>query len=453
MRIPAIGAMLLAASTMAGTAAAGTMTESAAVRADAVLPAVVSITAPAALGPEFPDEDNPTADLFRELFGEMLTQERRQTVGTGVILDPDGLVVTSAHVLSRLGDLEAVTADGGRHPVTLAGIDRKSDLAILRLGGKAPYPRAALGDSDGVRVGDWVLAIGSPYGLGPTVTGGIISATARPHPRATVDDLFQTDAATFPESAGGPLVNARGEVIGILTVLSSQEFGISFAMPINAARNIVAQLAKHGTVSRGSLGAAFQAVTPGLARALKLSDAGGLLITDVLPRGAAAAAGLRRGDVVTKLLGRNLEAPYDAERALLDSVPGQTAELTYRRQGETRTSRVTLGREVKEAPGRPLSSRPAAMLRFDVRALTPELGVVVTDVRPDRSGAEPGVRPGDIVREINYQPVRTLEDFQRLVDSVKAGDWLALLVQRGRAALYVAVEARRADVSAMSGDP
>jgi serine protease Do len=204
-------------------------------------------------------------------------------------------------------------------------------------------------------------------------------------------------------------------------------------------------------VARGSLDARFQGVTPGLGRALGLPDGAGLLIADLNPQGAAARAGVRQGDIVTKLDGRPVEVPYDVEHVLRTSAPAQTIELTYWRRGRFLVSRVSLGKEVEPAPARPLASRPAAMLRFDVRALTPEMGVVVALVRPDRPAVEPGLRVGDIIREINQEPIRTMADFGRLVDAVKPGDWLALLVQRGQAAVYVAVEARETAISAMPG--
>ena len=224
-----------------------------------------------------------------------LLKGRRQAVATGVILDPDGLVITSAHAVAGAGDIEAIMADGVSRKATVVGLDRKTDVAVLRLRGPGPFPHARLGDSDAVRVGDWVLAIGSPYGLGATVTRGIISAMPRARPRAVVDDLLQTDAATFLDSVGGPLVNARGEVIGFTTVLTLHDFGISFALPSNAARKIVAQLAREGAVARGSLDVRFQGLTPGLGRALGLPDAAGLLIADINPQGAAARAGVPSG--------------------------------------------------------------------------------------------------------------------------------------------------------------
>lgn len=449
--VTTVGAAFLGLLLLARAAGGQVGPDSLASLARLALPAVVTITVPDESGPDLSDHDGPPAEVLYELFGGGLLKGRRQAVAAGVILDPDGLVITSAHAVAGAGDIEATAADGVSRKATVVGLDRKTDVAVLRLRGTGPFPHARLGDSDEVRVGDWVLAIGSPYGLGATVTRGIISAMPRARPRAVVDDLLQTDAATFRDSVGGPLVNARGEVIGFTTVLTLHDFGISFALPSNAARKIVAQLVRAGAVTRGSLDARFQGLTAGLGRALRQPDAAGLLIADINPEGAAAKAGFRQGDVVTKLDGRPVDVPYDVEHVLRTSSPAQTIELTYRRRGRILVSRVSLGKEVEPSPARPLSSRPAAMLRFDARALTPEMGVVVALVRRDRPAAEPGLRVGDIIREINQEPIRTMADFERLVDAVKPGDWLALLVQRGQAAVYVAVEARETAISAMPG--
>ena len=243
-------------------------------------------------------------------------------------------------------------ADGVSRKATVVGLDRKTDVAVLRIRGTGPFPHARLGDSDAMRVGDWVLAIGSPYGLGATVTRGIISSMPRARPRAVVDDLLQTDATTFLDSVGGPLVNARGEVIGFTTVLTLHDFGISFALPSNAARTIVAQLARDGGVARGSLDARFQGLTPGLGRALGLSDAAGLLIAELSPQGTAAKAGVRQGDVVTRLDGRPVEIPYDAEHVLRTSAPPRrSSSRTGAGAGSSWRARASGGRSSRRARG------------------------------------------------------------------------------------------------------
>ena len=416
--------------------------------ARAVLPSIVSVTGATDADSERPSVDRMVGDVFRDLFGDDAATGR-QPVAAGVILDASGLVLTSAHAVVGVEGLEAVTADGIRHGVTLVGSDRKTGVAVIRLAGPGPFAPATFADSDAVHVGDLVLAFGSPYGLGPTVTAGIVGATPRPRPTGAIDELFQTDAATFPAGAGGALVNGRGEVIGLATMLTSDPFGITFAMPANRARKVAAELVRSGEVARGAIDARLQPVTPGLARALRLPEAVGVVITEVAPRGAAANGGLRPGDVVTRLFGQRVETPYDIDRVLRDSAPGQTMELDYWRQGQRYVSRMTLAREADSLLARPFAGRAAALLRAEVRALTPEMGVVVSHVRPDGGASQAGLRAGDIIREVNQQPVRTMGDFQRLVDGVKPGDWLAFLVQRGRVPVYVAVEARRTDVSAL----
>jgi serine protease Do len=274
-RVTPAGGAFLGLLLLAGAARGQVGPESFASLAHFTLPAVVTITVPDVFDARPSDEDSRSAEFLYELFGGPL-KGRRQAVGTGVILDADGLVITSAHAVAGAADIEAIVADGVSHKATVVGLDRKTDVAVLRLRGPGPFPHARLGDSDAARVGDWVLAVASPYGLGTTVTRGIISATPRARPRAGVDDLLQTDAATFLDSVGGPLVNARGEVIGFTTVLTLHDFGISFALPSNAAGKIVAQLAREGAVARGSLDVRFQGLSPGLSRALGLPDTAGL---------------------------------------------------------------------------------------------------------------------------------------------------------------------------------
>jgi serine protease Do len=257
---------------------------------------------------------------------------------------------------------------------------------------------------------------------------------------AFVDELLQTDAATFPDSAGGPLVNARGEVIGLMTVLTQYDFGIGFALPSNVASRIVTRLARDGEVRRGSLDVRVQRVTPGLSRALTLPDAIGLVVTEVPSRAEVAKLGLLVGDVLTRFDDIALSSPYDLERALRDSAPGQTVELAYWRKGRPRTARVALVATAQKSVRRPFSSRSAALLRFEVRPITPELGVVVELARPDGTD-EPGVRPGDVIREVNQQPVRTVAEYERIVEHVRPGEWIALLVQRGRVPVLVGVRA------------
>lgn len=409
--------------------------------AETIIPSVIEITLPleAELDEiEAPEPGTSAWQFLKGLFGERIEAPRR-TVAVGVVLDPRGLALTSAHNLRGAGDIQATTTDGAVHRVTVVGVDEQTDLAVIRLSGAGPFPYASLADSDTMRVGDWVLAISAPYGLGTTVSAGVIGATGRARPMAPIDEWFQTDAFTYADSSGGPLVNLRGEVVAFATVLASAEIGVGFAIPSNLASPIYDQLVQRGRVLRSSLDARIQPLTPGLAEAFGVRERRGLLVADVVAHGAGAQAGLRPGDILLALDGTALEMPYDLDRALRAGVPGQPMTLTVWRHRHEQTVRVNSAKEPSETPARPFAARAASMLGFEVRPLTPDFGVVVTRVDPSSQAAAAGLRPGDIVREITGQMIHTIGDFQRAIETLREGDWLAVLVQRGQLASYIAV--------------
>jgi S1-C subfamily serine protease len=290
-------------------------------------------------------------------------------------------------------------------------------------------------------VGDWVVAIGTPFGLATTVTAGIISARARDSAGPDVPDYIQTSAVVRDGSSGGPLVNVEGEVVGINTIFAFESIGLAFTIPSNTARVVAAQLVDKGRVSRPWLGVLTQALTPELGRALATGTAAGLLVADVVPAGPAAAAGLRPGDLLLAFDTRPLRSRADLARALSQARAGQTASLQIRRRdGATRSVTLTLGEERDEVPSSLVALR-VPELGCEVRSITPDLGVMVVKVDP-RAGTA-GVRPGDVVRELNNTAVRTVGDLVRLADRLRAGEPVALLVQRGRTARYLALETVR----------
>jgi serine protease Do len=441
----AIGILLTVTMTVESVLAqASTPSRALSSAAETVLPAVIAVTIPNQATSGDSDvreedlEESPLEDVLQNFFGELLREPPRRTVAAGIIIDATGLALTTAHGLREVTDVEAATVGGVIHKATIVGRDEKTDLAVLRLEGAGPFPFVPLGDSDGVRVGDWVIAISIPYGLGATVTAGIVSATPRHRARAAVEELFQTDAATYVDSAGSPLVNASGEVIGLSTVITRVDFGISFAIPSNVAKAISLQLVRTGRVPRAHLGVRVQPLTPGLTAAFGVGQRRGLLVADVSAGGTGQDGQLRLGDVLLAFNGQELETPYDLERALRSSLPGQMAALAVWRDRHERTIRVTLATERQE----PLWTRTISTLPFAVRPITPELGVAVARVDPGPV-SEAGLRAGDVIREINHHPIRTIADISQVVNTVRAGDWLAILVQRGRTALYVAVTAAR----------
>ena len=295
-------------------------------------------------------------------------------------------------------------------------------------------------------MGDWVLAVGSPFGLQATVTAGIISAKARQIGAGPYDDFLQTDAAINPGNSGGPLVNMRGEVIGINTAIVRGGSGIGFAIPASMAKSVSSELLSKGRVTRGWLGVSLQPLSPELAASFGVKEPKGALVTEVMPESPAAKAGLRSGDVITEVNGKKVENPGDVARTVAMAPVGRATRLTVWRDKHEHALSVV----PREAPG----ERQVSRLGFDVRPVTAEFagelgvrsleGVVVTRVEEDSEAAEAGLRRGDVVVELNREPVKTLADFDRITKGVKSGERMTVRVERGRSAFYLAFAPGRA---------
>src|SRR5262252_5612845 len=407
--------------------------------ADAIKPAVINInTVSRTRGPQ-------GRTPFEEYFGEVPERIPQRSLGSGVIVDPSGIALTNAHVVDKATEIEVVTLDGGKHKAKVIGVDKKTDLAVLKLDdGKGTFKYARLGDSDRMQVGDWVLAVGSPFGFQATVTAGIISAKARQLDQGPFDDFLQTDAAINPGNSGGPLVNMQGEVIGINTAIYAAGQGLGFAIPSNMARKIYTELRDKGRVTRGWLGVSIQPLTPELARSFGAKDPKGVLINEVVPDSPAAKAGLKPGDILLEFDGRPMEGPGDLQRAVGLTSPDRTAKVkVWRDQGE-KTLEVKVGQAPDERQAqqpRPGGGRARSMLGLEVRPVTPEIarqlnlrtteGVIVVRVEDGTPAAEAGVQRGDVVKQVNGQSVRTMADFERLTRDMKEGDPLTVLLQRG----------------------
>jgi serine protease Do len=330
---PSLAAAPLASSPTTGTFAG---------LAEAVKPAVINVSSESRAG---------ARSRVEELFGGEGPQRLpRRSLGSGVVIDPGGVALTNAHVVEGGGQIEVTMLDGTKYPAKVIGTDRKTDLAVLRL--QAPgktFAYLPLGDSDAVRVGDWVIAVGSPFGLNATVTSGIVSAKARQIGAGPYDDFLQTDAAINPGNSGGPLVNMRGEVIGINTAIVRGGSGIGFAIPANLARRIASELVASGSVARGWLGVSLQPLTPDLAASFATKDRRGVLISEVTPGSPAARGGLKAGDVVLEMNATKVETPGDLARAVGLARPGTETTLRVWRNGAERTLKVTLAQGPSEA--------------------------------------------------------------------------------------------------------
>jgi serine protease Do len=321
---------------------------------------------------------------------------------------------------------------------------------VLRILGGGSFPAARLGDSDAVQVGDWVVAIGSPFGFTQTVTAGIISAKGRVLGQGPFDDFLQTDAAINPGNSGGPLVNMAGEVVGINTAIVSRtggSLGIGFAIPINLARKIHGELTTRGRVTRGWLGVSVQPLTAELSKSFGAPDEQGVLVADVMQGSPAGRGGLRSGDIILEFNGRRVTMPSDLQRAVGLAVPGSTAKVKIWRDRGEQLVELKLG-EAPEDTEAALAGKARGILGLDVKPLTPETarqlgvrgdeGVVVAAVAVGSPADQSGIQPGDVIRQVNGRPVRNLADFERATAGLKPGERVTILLQRGATSMFVA---------------
>jgi Do/DeqQ family serine protease len=426
---------------------------------DRVTPAVVTIRSERtvrASAPQVPDHP-----LFREFFGERFDPrnmpERRQGgMGSGVIVRGDGYILTNDHVVNGADEVTVELTDGRSLKAKVVGTDRPSDLAVLKVDG-TNLPTLTLGDSDDVRVGDVVLAVGNPLGIGQTVTMGIVSAKGRATGLGdgSYEDFIQTDAPINRGNSGGALVNTEGALIGINSQIvspSGGNIGIGFAIPAKMAANVMTQLIEHGEVRRGRLGVTIQQVTPDLARGLGLSSASGALVSGVDGGGPAAAAGLLRGDVITALNGKQVRDSNVLRNEIAALQPGTTVTLTVLRDGSERTITAKLA-ALEATDGREggQSSSESGRFGLTVEPLTPErarqlgvaaqTGVVVAEVEPGSRAARAGLRPGDVIQQVDRRDVGDGEALRRALEN---GDRPAvLLVHRGETSIFVSLERTR----------
>jgi serine protease Do len=401
-------------------------------------------------------------EFFRRFFGDQRGGFAPQrSLGSGFVVSADGYIATNAHVVQRASKVKVRLADKREYDARMVGMDLKTDVALIKIDNpKAPLTPITFGDSSALEVGDWVMAIGSPFGLEQTVTVGVVSAKERVLGTGPYDDFIQTDAAINPGNSGGPLVDADGRVVGINAAISSRSGGndgIGFAIPIHLAKGVLDQLRDHGTVERGWLGVAVQGVTPDLAETFGLPDPVGALVANVAKNGPAARAGIRRGDIIVAFNSVKIAESHQLPALVADAPVGRGAALTVLRDGKRLDLEAVIERLPDEtsAPGdepeSPREGGPAiasrALESFGLRIadLTPDLarrgrlpvdrGVVVTEVAPESPAAQAGIRPWDLVREVNRTPVASVEEVQAALAEPDRPDVL-LLVQRGTSTAF-----------------
>lgn len=399
----------------------------------------------------------PSADIperFRRMIPKEMLPRLRQPEhqvsgqGSGVIIGPDGRVLTNNHVVDGATEIKVSLFDGREFAAEVVGRDSKTDLALLKLKNADSLPVAKLGDSDKLAVGDWVMAIGNPFGLEATVTVGVLSGKGRVIGAGPYDDFLQTDASINPGNSGGPLFNTAGEVVGINTAIVRGGQGIGFSIPINMAREIVDQLAEQGKVERGFLGVGIQDLSPTLKKALDIPQSvNGALVASVVPDGPAEKAGLRVSDVVVSVSGKEVSDQRQLLREVAKLNPGSETRVLVYRDGQEREFQLTVDHRPDEQPQVVEKSAAAAQeqhYRVGVGVTMPrdpsQSGVTVAEVVPGSPASKAGLRPGDLIRKVGKNQVKNPEDFLRLVKEAPVGE-IALLVERQGRATFVVVEA------------
>jgi serine protease Do len=426
-------------------------------------PVVVNVsttqTAGGAEGPGRPGrgprggEQDPFGEFWRRFFGGPGSRgpSRQQSLGSGFIIDRDGTILTNNHVVDNAQKITVKLADGREFDAKVVGKDARTDIAIIKIDAKGDLPAAPLGDSERLEVGEWVMAIGNPFGLDSTVTSGIVSAKGRHIGAGPYDNFIQTDASINPGNSGGPLINLRGEVVGINTAIFSQSggnIGIGFATPINSAKDILPELKGKGKVTRGWLGVSIQSVTPDIAGSMGLERAKGALVAEVLKDAPAERAGVKVGDVIVEFEGGEIKDSTDLPVLVARARPGTQARVKLLRDKKEMTLTITVD-ELKESEI-VASAKEKGELGLTVQKLTPELaenlelgnaqGLVITAVEPDSPADEAGLQRGDLIVEIDRKPMREIADFRKAVAGVKSGQRLLFLVRRGANSLFVALK-------------
>ncbi len=422
------------------------------------LPAVVSITSSRVVkAPQSPFFNDP---FFQQFFGDQFPrtpqEQREMGLGSGVIISPDGYILTNNHVVEKSTDIKVILSDKRRLPGKVVGTDPKTDIAVVKIAATG-LPTIRLGDSSKLHVGDYAFAIGNPFGVGETATMGIISATGRNGLSIEdYEDFIQTDAAINPGNSGGALLNANGELIGINTAIlsggSGGNQGIGFAIPINMAKYVMDQILKHGKVVRGYIGVGIQEVTPDLAKAFHVPAEKGALVGNVDPNSPGAKAGLQRGDIITELNGEPVSGPNELRLKIGTMTPGTTVHLKVNRNGEARDVALTLGESPsgKTAAAAPGQAENSPMRGVEVDNLTPDIreqlglkpdvkGVVVSDVPQGSPAADADLQRGDVIEQINRQNVNSVSDYRRLVEAA-GKQTIVLLVNRQGSTTFMVVQ-------------
>ena len=396
---------------------------------------------------------DPFEDFFDNFFGNIPREQKRRSLGSGFIVSGDGYILTNNHVVEKADEITVTLLDKEDYKAEVVGTDPKTDIALIKIKPGKTLPYVRLGDSEGLEIGEWVVAIGNPFGLGHTVTAGIVSAKGRVIGSGPYDDFIQTDASINPGNSGGPLFNLKGEVVGINTAIIQGGQGIGFATPIQMAKAVLGQLKEKGKVTRGWLGVYIQKLTPDMAESLKVPEGKGALVADVTKGGPAEKAGIRSGDVIVRFDGKEVEDQHELPQVVASTSPGKKVQVTVVRDTKRIEIPLTIAEMEGEEPARSKEGGDLSKgLGLTVQAITPEIarhmgiesrqGVLVTSVESGSPAEDAGFREGDIIRQINREPVKDTGEFQRVMKKVKDDKTVLFLVERGEGRIFLAVKNR-----------
>jgi len=394
-------------------------------------------------------KEDPFHDFFNRFFGDEQEREFKQrSLGSGFIIDREGYIVTNNHVIENADKIMVKLKSGEEYDAEVVGRDPNTDLALIRIDAKKELPLLRQGDSDALKVGQWVVAIGSPFGFEQTVTAGIVSAKGRVIGSGPYDDFIQTDASINPGNSGGPLINMQGEVVGINTAIIASGQGIGFAIPINMAKGIITQLRSSGEVTRGWLGVGIQPLSKEMAEYYGLKNGKGVLVTNVFEGDPAEKAGIRPQDIILEVGGKQISDSRDLTRTVAGLGVGESVEIQVLREGKKKSFTVTIAkRDDTKIAGRQMQKSANDELGIRVSDVSPEMkkrfnlddieGVIVVAVDGDGKGAAAGVQVGDIIKEINHRKIQTVSDYQQTVSGIKTGEAVNMFIRRINAGFMV----------------
>jgi len=407
-----------------------------------------------------PKFNGPFEDFFKDFnkfFKDQPSEFKRQMLGSGFIITKDGYILTNEHVIENADEIIVSLSDHKKdYKAKVIGKDKNLDIALVKIESAKELHTTVLGDSDGLDIGAWVVAIGNPFGLGGTVTAGIVSQKGRILGAGPYDNFIQTDASINPGNSGGPLFNIRGEVVGINTAIIAGGQGIGFAVPINMVKEVLAQLKDKGAVTRGWIGVSIQSLTAELAKSFGLSEPHGALVSSITPGDPADKGGIKAGDIIVSFDGKAVKELNDLPKIVAATPPGKTVKIKVIREGSEKALSLKVGKKgEKEAVAKaaPAKKAPETKLGINTETLTPELalklgmpgqqGIYISRVLPDSPAYDAGLKPGDIILEINRRPVKDNKSYEKAIKSVKKGLNILFLIQRRNSSVYVVVEPKK----------